>query len=116
MEDLAMHGGRPVRSALLGYGHQKISEDDIRSVVDVLRGDYLTCGPATTAFEYSLREVTGARYVSAVANGTAALHVAMLALGIGPGDEVIVSPITFAASANCVLYCGATPVFVWIRS
>ena len=111
MEDLAMHGGRPVRSALLGYGHQKISEDDIRSVVDVLRGDYLTCGPATTAFEYSLREVTGARYVSAVANGTAALHVAMLALGIGPGDEVIVSPITFAASANCVLYCGATPVF-----
>lgn len=111
MEELAIYGGEPVRSVPLGYGHQNISEDDIRSVVDVLRSDYLTCGPATTAFEDALREITGARYVNAVANGTAALHVAMLALGIGPGDEVIVSPITFAASANCILYCGGTPVF-----
>lgn len=111
MEELAIYGGTPVRSTVLGYGRQNISESDIQSVVDVLKSDFLTCGPATAAFEEALREITGACYVTAVANGTAALHVAMLALGIGPGDEVIVSPITFAASANCVLYCGATPVF-----
>ncbi len=71
----------------------------------------MTCGPATEAFEESIKAATGAKFVTAVANGTAALHVACLAAGIKPGDEVIVSPITFAASANCVRYCGATPVF-----
>ncbi|MBR3219507.1 MAG: aminotransferase class I/II-fold pyridoxal phosphate-dependent enzyme, partial [Thermoguttaceae bacterium] len=65
----------------------------------------------TDRFEEALREVAGAKHVTAVANGTAALHVACLAAGIGPGDEVIVSPITFAASANCVLYCGGMPIF-----
>lgn len=116
MEKLALYGGAPVRSTTLSYGHQNISEADVQSVVDVLKSDFLTCGPATAAFEEALKEVTGARYVTAVTNGTAALHVAMLALGVGPGDEVIVSPITFAASANCVLYCGATPVFADIDS
>lgn len=111
MGELAIKGGSPIRETVLGYGHQSIGEDDIAAVVEVLRSDYLTCGPAVARFEDDLKIATGAKYVTAVANGTAALHVAALAAGIGPGDEVIVSPITFAASANCVLYCGATPVF-----
>lgn len=111
MEELAINGGAPVRDVMLGYGHQDIDESDIRAVVDTLRSDFLTCGPATERFENSIKDATGAGYVTAVANGTAALHVACLAAGIGEGDEVIVSPITFAASANCVRYCGGTPVF-----
>ena len=111
MEELAINGGKPASERLLGYGHQDISEEDIQAVADCLRSDYLTCGPATTAFEGAIKEETGAAFVTAVANGTAALHVACLAAGVKPGDEVIVSPITFAASANCVRYCGATPVF-----
>lgn len=111
MEKLAIEGGTPACPELIGYGHQCISESDVKSVIDVLKSDYLTCGPATERFEEDLKEVTDARFVTAVANGTAALHVAMLAAGVGPGDEVIVSPITFAASANCVRYCEATPIF-----
>lgn len=111
MEKLAIEGGAPVRGSVLGYGHQDVDESDIQAVVETLRSDYLTCGPATERFEESIRRATGAGFATAVANGTAALHVACLAAGIGPGDEVIVSPITFAASANCVLYCGGTPVF-----
>lgn len=111
MEELAINGGKPASPKLLGYGHQDIDEDDIQAVADCLRSDYLTCGPATEAFEESIKEATGAKFATAVANGTAALHVACLAAGIKPGDEVIVSPITFAASANCVRYCGAAPVF-----
>lgn len=111
MDKLAIYGGSPVSSNYLGYGHQNINEDDIAAVVATLQSDYLTCGPATAAFEESIKRATGAQYVTAVSNGTAALHVACLAAGIKPGDEVIVSPITFAASANCVLYCGAKPVF-----
>lgn len=111
MKDLAINGGAPVRDNLLGYGHQQISDEDVRAVCEVLKSDYLTCGPTTEEFERALEEVTGAKYVTAVANGTAALHIACLAAGIEEGDEVIVSPLTFAASANCVLYCGGTPVF-----
>lgn len=111
MRELALHGGTPASDHLIGYGHQSISEGDIQAVADCLRSDYLTCGPATEAFESALMEVTGAEYVTAVSNGTAALHLACLAAGIGEGDEVIVSSITFAASANCVRYVGATPVF-----
>lgn len=109
--ELAIHGGSPASPRFLGYGHQDISESDIQAVADCLRSDYLTCGPATSAFENALKGATGAAYVTAVSNGTAALHVACLAAGIQTGDEVIVSPITFAASANCVRYCGGTPVF-----
>lgn len=111
MEKLALYGGNPANSHYLGYGHQDINDEDIAAVVETLKSDYLTCGPATEAFENSIKEVTHAKYVTAVSNGTAALHVACLAAGIKSGDEVIVSPITFAASANCVLYCGAKPVF-----
>lgn len=113
---LAINGGKPVREKVLGYGHQLIDESDIAAVEEVLRGDYLTCGPTTEKFEKALCETVGAKHCTAVSNGTAALHVACLAAGIKPGDEVIVSPITFAASANCVLYCGGTPVFADIKA
>ena len=97
------------------YGRQSIDEDDIQAVVEVLRGDYLTTGPYVAEFEKAVCEYTGAKYGVAIANGTAALHAACFAAGIGPGDEVITTPITFAASANCVLYCGGTPVFADIK-
>lgn len=96
---------------VLPYGRQCIEDDDIQAVVDVLKSDYLTTGPKIEEFEQSVAAYVGARYAVAVANGTAALHAACFAAGIGPGDEVITTPITFAASANCVLYCGGTPVF-----
>ena len=111
MEQLAIFGGTPVREQPLGYGKQWIEEDDIQAVAEVLRNGDLTCGPMIAAAEQKLCEVTGASYAVAVSNGTAALHLAAMAAGFGEGDEVIVSPITFAASANCVLYCGARPVF-----
>lgn len=93
------------------YGRQSIDEDDIQAVVEVLRSDYLTTGPMVDAFEKLVCEYTGAKYAVAIANGTAALHAACFAAGIEPGDEVITTPITFAASSNSVLYCGGTPVF-----
>lgn len=97
------------------YGRQSISEEDIQEVVKVLHSDYLTTGPTVAEFERRVAEYVGAKYAVAVSNGTAALHIACLAAGIGKGDEVITSPITFAASANCVLYCGGTPVFADIK-
>lgn len=93
------------------YGRQTIDDDDIAAVVNVLRSDWLTTGPAVERFEADVCAYTGARHGVAVSNGTAALHAAMFALNIGPGDEVIVPPMTFAASANCILYQGGTPVF-----
>ena len=93
------------------YGRQCIDEEDIQAVAEVLRSDFLTTGPAVAEFEAALTKMAGAPYAVAIANGTAALHAAVAAAGIGPGDEVITSPITFAASANCALYVGATPVF-----
>lgn len=111
MDKLAIHGGIPVRNVNIYYGHQYIDESDIEAVVDVLKSDYLTCGPKIEELEKRLCEITGAKYAVAIANGTAALHVACMAAGIKEGDEVITTPITFAASANCALYCGAKPVF-----
>lgn len=111
MERLAIEGGYPVRGGKIYYGRQWIGEDDIRAVEEVLRSDYITCGPKVDEFEQELAHYTGAKYAVAVSNGTAALHCACIAAGIGPGDEVITTPLTFAASANCALYCGARPVF-----
>ena len=111
MEKLAINGGVPVRTTAIGYGRQYIDEEDIAAVVAALTSPAITCGPRISELEQKLCEVTGAKYAVAVSNGTAALHVAAMAAGIGEGDEVIVSPITFAASANCVLYCGGKPVF-----
>ncbi len=116
MEQLAIMGGTPVRETPIAYGRQYIDDADIQAVVETLKGDYLTGGPKIAALEKKLCEVTGARYAVAVSNGTAALHLAALAAGFGEGDEVIVSSITFAASSNCVLYCGAKPVFADIKS
>lgn len=115
MEKLAIFGGSPVRETPISYGRQYIDDDDIAAVTEILRGDSITGGPKIAELEQRLCEITGAKYAVAVANGTAALHLAALAAGVQPGDEVIVSSITFAASSNCVLYCGATPVFADIR-
>lgn len=93
------------------YGRQSIDENDIQSVVEVLKSDFLTTGPAIADFEKKVADYTGAKYAVAISNGTAALHAACFAAGIGEGDEVITTPITFAASSNCVLYMGGTPVF-----
>lgn len=93
------------------YGRQTIEEDDIEEVVKVLRSDFLTTGPKVEELEQSVKDYTGAKYAVAISNGTSALHAACYAAGIGPGDEVITTPLTFAASANCVKYCGGTPVF-----
>jgi len=96
---------------MLPYGRQSIDEDDIQAVVDVLRGDWLTTGPMVERFEQAVAQRVGAAEAVAVSSGTAALHAAMFALGIAPGDDVIVPAMTFAATANCAVYQGATPVF-----
>lgn len=98
------------------YGRQWIDEDDIKAVVEVLKSDYLTTGPKIKEFEEKFADYVGTKYAVAVSNGTAALHTACYAAGIGKGDEVITSPMTFAASANCVLYQGGKPVFADIDS
>ena len=108
---LAIYGGKPIRATHINYGRQYIDQADIDAVSDILKSDFLTCGPKVVEMEKKLCQVTKAQYAVAVSNGTAALHIACLAAGICKGDEVIVSPITFAASANCVLYCGGTPIF-----
>ncbi len=115
MEKPAICGGTPVRDTKIFYGHQYIDEEDIQAVVDVLKSDYLTCGPKIAELEEKLCELTGAKYAVACSNGTAALHIACMAAGVTRGDEVITTPITFAASANCALYVGAKPVFADIN-
>lgn len=95
----------------LPYGRQDIDENDIRQVIKVLRSDWITQGPMIAEFEKALCVHTGAKYAVAVSSGTAALHIAALASGLKKGDEAITSPVTFVASANCILYAGARPVF-----
>lgn len=96
---------------MIPYGKQTIEQDDIQAVVDVLKSDFLTTGPKIAEFEQTVADYVGAKYAVAISNGTSALHAACFAAGIEPGDELITTPLTFAASANCVLYCGGTPVF-----
>ncbi len=116
MEIPAICGGRPIRDTKIFYGHQYIDEADIQAVVSVLKsGDDLTGGPKIKELEDKLCKVTGAKYAVVCSNGTAALHMACLTAGVKEGDEVITTPITFAASANCALYCGAKPVFADIN-
>src|SRR4051812_30437510 len=95
-QPLAVDGGDPVRTRLLPYGRQSISDQDIAAVVEVLRSDWLTTGPKVGEFEAAFAEFTGAKHAVAVSNGTAALHAAVAALGLQSGDEVIVSAMTFA--------------------
>jgi perosamine synthetase len=108
---LAIDGGTPVRKTRLPYGRQWLDEDDVAAVVEVLRSDWLTTGPKVAEFEQAFADFVDAEEAVAVSNGTAALHAAMYAIGVGPGDEVIVPPMTFAASANGVVFQGGTPVF-----
>jgi perosamine synthetase len=110
-ELLAVDGGTPVRETLLPYGRQSIGEDDVQAVVEVLRSDWLTTGPKVGEFEAAFADRVGAKYAVSFSSGTAALHGAACAAGLKPGDEAITTPMTFAATANCVLYQGATPVF-----
>jgi hypothetical protein len=93
------------------YAKQHITDEDIQSVIDVLRSDYLTQGPKIAEFEQAFAAYIGSKYAVAVSNGTAALHLSALAIGIKPGDKVITTPITFAATANCVRYCSGEVVF-----
>lgn len=108
---LAIYGGRPVRAKFLPYGRQMVEEEDIAAVVDVLRSDWLTTGPKVKEFEEAIAARVGARYGVVFSSGTAALHAAAFAARLGPGDEAITTALTFAATANCILYSGAKPVF-----
>ncbi|MFB3917616.1 MAG: UDP-4-amino-4,6-dideoxy-N-acetyl-beta-L-altrosamine transaminase [Terriglobales bacterium] len=96
---------------VLPYGRHWLDDDDIQAVIEVLRSDWLTTGPKVEAFEQALAQTAGTAHAVAVSSGTAALHAAMYAIGVGPGDEVIVPAITFAATANAVVFQQATPVF-----
>ncbi len=114
-ETLALHGGTPVRAERLPYGRHTVDEDDITAVIQTLRSDWLTTGPKVNEFEEAFAAWTGARYAVSFSSGTAALHGAAFAAGIGPGDEAITSPLTFAATANSILYQGGTPIFADVR-
>lgn len=115
MGKLAIFGGTPVRDTRIHYGQQYIDDDDVAAVVRVLKSPLITTGPEVEKLENRLCELTTSTYAVVVSNGTAALHLSCLSLGIKPGDEVIVTPMTFAASANCILYCGGVPVFADIN-
>lgn len=115
MARLAIEGGKPVRDELLPYGHQWIDEEDISAVAKILRDDWITQGPRVDEFERRVAEYCGAEYAVAMSSGTAALHAACAVAGISEGDEAITTPITFAADANAVVYCGGRPVFADIR-
>src|SRR5436190_20435285 len=110
-ESLAIYGGPPVRKTFLPYGHQSIDESDIQAVVETLRSDWLTTGPKVEEFENAFADYVGAKYAVSFSSGTAALHGAAFAAGLRPGDEAITTPLTFAATANCVLYQRANPIF-----
>jgi perosamine synthetase len=112
---LAMHGGARACDPPLPYSRQTIDETDIAAVVDVLRSDWITTGPKVEEFEAAFADSVGARYAVSFSSGTAALHAAVFAAGLGPGDEAITTPLTFCATANCLLYQGATPRFADVR-
>jgi perosamine synthetase len=112
----AIDGGNPVRKTFLPYGRQSIDEDDVQAVVEVLRSAWLTGGPKVDEFEQAFAARVGAKYAVTFSSGTAALHGAAFAAGLKPGDEAITSPLTFAATANCVLYQGARAVFADVSS
>src|ERR1035441_9974629 len=111
LETLALHGGAPVRKRLLPYGRQSVDNADVQAVVEVLKSDWLTTGPKIGEFEERFAAWIGVRHAVSFSSGTAALHGAAFAAGLGPGDEAITTPMTFCATANCILYQGATPVF-----
>ena len=111
MERLAILGGTPVRATLLPYARQTITANDIAAVSEALTSDWITQGPAGARFEQALAERASVAHAVAFSSGTAALHAACWAAGLGPSDEAITTPLTFAATANAVVYQGARPVF-----
>jgi perosamine synthetase len=112
---LAIHGGRPVRRELLPYGRQTLTDADVSAVVEVLRSPWITTGPKVAEFEEAVAGFVGAAHGVSFSSGTAALHAAVFAAGLQPGEEAITTPLTFCATANAVLYQGATPVFADVR-
>ena len=111
IETLAIDGGTPLREKLLPYGRQSLDEKDIQAVVEVLRSDWLTTGPKVGEFEERFADWVGAKHAVSFSSGTAALHAAAFAAGLHAGDEAVATPMTFCATANCILYQGAEPVF-----
>jgi perosamine synthetase len=111
LEKLAVHGGTPVRTRMLPYGRQSVDDSDVRAVVEVLKSDWLTTGPKVGEFEERFAARVGARHAVSFSSGTAALHGAAFAAGLGHGDEAITTPLTLCATANSISYQGATPVF-----
>jgi len=104
-----------IKKKTIPYGHQWIDNKDIKEVIKVLRSDWITQGPKVDEFEKAVAKYCGVRYAVAVSSGTAALHAAYAVAGIGPGDEVITTPLTFAAATNGIVYCGGKPVFADIQ-
>jgi len=115
MEKPAIEGGKPIREKFLPYGTQWIDDNEINEVVDSLKSDWITTGPKMRTFEEKFKKFKDSKYAVAVNSGTAALHISTSSINIQPGDEVITTPLTFVASANCVVYRGGTPVFADIK-
>lgn len=115
LSQLAVEGGRPVRERALPYGRQEVTGEDIAAVTEVLRSDWLTTGPRVAAFEEAVAARVGAREAVAFSSGTAALHAAVYAAGLQPGDQAVTTPLSFCATANALLHCRVTPVFADVR-
>lgn len=115
MDKPAIEGGTPVRDNFLPYGTQSLDQEEIDEVIDSLKSDWITTGPKMRLFENKFKNYIGSKYAVAVNSGTAALHIATSAIDVNPGDEVIATPLTFVASANCIVYRGGKPVFADIK-
>jgi UDP-4-amino-4,6-dideoxy-N-acetyl-beta-L-altrosamine transaminase len=115
MEKPAIEGGKPIREEFLPYGTQWLNDKEIEEVVDSLKSSWITTGPKMRLFEDNFKKYIGSKYAIAVNSGTAALHISTSSIDIKPGDEVITTPLTFVASANCVVYRGGTPIFADIK-
>ncbi len=115
MEKPAIEGGKPIRDEFLPYGTQWLDEKEIDEVVDTLKSSWITTGPKMRKFEEKFKQIRGSKYAVAVNSGTAALHISTSSINIKPGDEVITTPMTFVASANCIVYRGGTPIFADIK-
>ncbi len=115
MEKPAIEGGKPIRSDFLPYGTQWLDDKEINEVIDAMKSSWITTGPKMRLFENNFKKYIGSKYAIAVNSGTAALHVSTSSINIMPGDEVITTPFTFVATANCVVYRGGTPIFADIK-
>ncbi len=115
MDRPAIEGGKPVRKEFLPYGKHWLDQEEINEVVDSLKSNWITTGPKMKLFEANFKKFIGSKYAISVNSGTAALHISTSTINLQPGDEVITTPLTFVASANCVVYRGGTPIFADIK-